>query len=125
MIITIKFLTHHYYIAFSFKSINKRDKEFERNFISLACTHRIPQNIYHSATPDFFNFAGRKISSPSYNCRWFGVNNVQCPQGGQMNWSIHKDYDDAFATVNYQFVSVSSRDGMKIISDSIVNVIFE
>jgi len=114
-----------YIIAFTFKSINKRDKEFERNFISLACNHRIPQNIYHSTVPDNFNFAGRIISSPSHNCKWLGVNNIQCPQCGQMNWSIHKDFDDALATVNNQFVSVSSRERMKIISDTIVNVIFE
>ena len=54
-----------------------------------------------------------------------GINNVQCPYYGQMNWSVHKDLEDASTTVNNQFVAVTSRGGGRIVSDTIVDVIFE
>jgi hypothetical protein len=111
-------------IAFTFASINKNDKEFERNFIKLVCSNSIPKSIYNSVEIDSINFAGRKIPL-GRSCRWMGINNVQCPYYGQMNWSVHKDLDDASATVNNQFVSVFSRKGGKIVSDTVVDVIFE
>jgi len=111
-------------IAFTFASINKNDKEFERNFIKLVCNNSIPDSVYNSVEIDSINFAGRKIQLGK-NCRWMGINNVQCPYNGQMNWSVHKNLEDAAATVNNQFVSVISRKGGKIVSDTTVNVIFE
>jgi hypothetical protein len=111
-------------IAFTFVSINKNNKEFERNFIKLVCNNSIPENIYHSVEIDSINFAGRKIPLGK-SCRWMGINNVQCPHYGQMNWSVHKDLEDASETVNNQFVSVISRKEGKIVSDTVVNVIFE
>jgi len=111
-------------VAFTFASINKNDKEFERNFIKLVCNNSIPDSIFNSTEIDSINFVGRKIPLGS-SCRWMGVNNVQCPYYGQMNWSVHKSLEDAAATVNNQFVSVTSRKGGKVISDTIVNVIFE
>jgi len=111
-------------IAFTFAFINKNDKEFERSFIKLVCNNSIPENIYNSVEIDSINFAGRKIPL-GRSCRWMGINNVQCPSYGQMNWSVHKDLEDASATVNNQFVSVFSRKGGKIVSDTIVDIIFE
>jgi len=111
-------------IAFTFASINKSNKEFERNFINLVCNNEIPKSIYNSTEIDSINFAGRKIPLGN-SCRWMGVNNVQCPYYGQMNWSVHKDLEDASLTVNNQFVSISSRKGGKIVSDTTVDVIFE
>ncbi len=111
-------------IALTFTSINKTDKEFERNFIKLVRDNGIPQSIYNSTEIDSINFAGRKIQLGSA-CRWMGINNVQCPHYGQMNWSVHKNLEDASATVNNQFLSVTSRKGGKVVSDTTVNVIFE
>ena len=54
-----------------------------------------------------------------------GVNNVQCRYYGQMNWSVHKDLDDATKTVNNQFESIKARKNGKIVADTTVNVIFE
>ena len=111
-------------IAFTFASINKNDKEFERNFIKLVCNNSIPKSVYNSVEIDSIDFAGRKIPL-GRSCRWMGVNNVQCPSYGQMNWSVHKDLEDASETINNQFVSVFSRKGGKVVSDTIVDVIFE
>ena len=112
-------------IAITFASINKNgDKVFERNFIGLVCTNSIPESIYHSHEIDSINFAGRKIPLGS-SCRWMNVNNVQCPYYGQMNWSVHKNMEDALFTVENQYLVTKSKKGVKVISENLVNVIFE
>jgi hypothetical protein len=111
-------------IAFTFASINKNNKDFERNFIKLVCENKIPKNIYHSIEIDSIDFAGREIPLGN-SCRWMGVNNVQCPYYGQMNWSIHKDLEDAILTINNQYTATKSKKGTTVISDTIVDVIFE
>ena len=112
-------------IAITFASINKNsDKEFERNFIEIVCNNRIPESIFHSVEIDSINFAGRKIPLGS-SCRWMGINNVQCPYYGQMNWSVHKSMEDALFTVENQYFVTKSKKGGKVISDTYVDVIFE
>lgn len=111
-------------IGFTFTSVNKTDKEFERNFINLVKDDLIPKSIYNNLVIDSIDFAGRKISLDSV-CHWRGVNNVQCPYYGQMNWSVHKEIDDAIATVNNQFASIKARENGKIIANTTVDVIFE
>jgi len=112
-------------IAFTFTYMNKKsDREFERNFVELVCTNSIPDSIYNSPEIDSINFVGRKIPLGN-SCQWMGINNVQCPHYGQMNWSVHKNLEDASATVNNQFVWIVSKRGGKVISDTTVNVIFE
>ena len=111
-------------IAFTFASINKNNKEFERNFIKLVCNNSIPDSIFNSPEIANVNFAGRKIPLGN-SCRWMGVNNVQCPHYGQINWSIHKSLEDAAATVENQYTRIISEKKGKIESDTIVNVIFE
>jgi hypothetical protein len=111
-------------IAFTFASINKNDKEFERNFINLVYNNSIPKSVYNSLEIDSINFAGRKIPLGN-SCRWMGINNVQCPYYGQMNWSVHKSLEDASTTVDNQFTAVTSKKGGKIVSDTIVDVTFE
>lgn len=111
-------------IAFTFASINKADKEFERNFVRLVKDNLIPMSVYNNLQLDSINFAGRKISLGG-SCHWMNVNNVQCPYYGQMNWSVHKDLDDATNTVNNQYESIKARRNGKIVADTIVNVTFE
>jgi len=111
-------------IAFTFASINKNDKEFERNFIKLVCNNTIPDSIYNSPEIANINFAGRKIPLGN-NCRWMGVNNVQCPYYGQMNWSVHKDLEDASTTIENHYAVLKSKKGVKVVSEEIVDVIFE
>lgn len=111
-------------LGFTFTSINKTDKDLERNFIRLVKDNLIPESVYNNLQIDNIDFAGRKIPLGG-NCHWMGVNNVQCRYYGQMNWSVHKDFDDAIKTVNNQFESIKSRNNGKIISDTLVNVIFE
>ena len=111
-------------IAFTFEYLNKRDKEFERNFITLACNNRIPQSIYHSNVPEVINFAGREVRLDK-DCRWLGVNKLESTNGGQISWSLHKDMEDANEFINNQFIWASSQKRVDIVSDEITNVIFE
>lgn len=111
-------------IIFTFTSINKTDKEFERNFVRLVKDNLVPRSVYNNLQLDSIDFAGRKISLGE-SCYWMNVNNVQCPYYGQMNWSVHKDLDDATKTVNNQYESIKARSNGKIVADTIVNVTFE
>jgi hypothetical protein len=111
-------------ISFVFTSINKNDREFQRNFIELVCNDLIPENIYHSSTTDSVNFAGRKIQF-SKNSRWMDINNIQDPGNGQINWSVHKDLDDALSTTEIYYVTTKLKEEVELVSDDFVNVIFE
>lgn len=115
-------------IIITFASINKRDSEFERNFINLLYNNRIPESVYSykSSIVDSINFAGRAIPLPlKYMCKWKGVNNLQSYRDGQMNWSIHKNLEDASATTNNQFLITSRNEECEMLSDTTVHVTFE
>jgi hypothetical protein len=112
------------FTAITFVSFNKKDRNFERNFVKLLYTDSIPKTIYEPLQIDSINFAGRKIALGS-SCKWMGINNVQCPSYGQMNWSVHKTLEDAISTVENQFNVINAKKGGKIVSVDTVNVIFE
>lgn len=107
-----------------FSSINKRNKEFERTIVKTIVEKKIPKENFTSTKIDSINFAGRKIKLGN-SCNWMGVNNVQCPYYGQMNWSVHKDLQDAKNTVEQQFQITKSKKGGKVISEKTVDIEFE
>ena len=107
-----------------FSSINKRDKDFERKLTSIILDNKIPKDNFTSMVIDSINFAGRKIKLGS-GCNWMDINNVQCPYYGQMNWSVHKDLEDAKTTLEQQFEITKSQKGGKVISEEIVDIEFE
>ena len=107
-----------------FNSINKRNKGFERTIVKLIIEKKIPKENFTSMRIDSINFADRKIKLGN-SCNWMGVNNVQCPYYGQMNWSVHKDLQDAKNTVEQQFQITKSQKGGKVISEKIVDIEFE
>lgn len=107
-----------------FSSVNKRDKDFERTIVKLIIENTIPKENYASMTIDSINFAGRKIKLGT-SCNWTNVNTVQCPYYGEMNWSVHKDLEDAKTTVEQQFEITKSRKNGKVISEETVDIEFE
>jgi hypothetical protein len=107
-----------------FTAINKRDQEFERTILNLIVENKIPKENYNSIAIDSINFAGRKIQLGAA-CQWMDVNNVQCPYYGQMNWSVHKDFEDAKNTTNHQFAITKSKKNGKVISEEAVEIEFE
>lgn len=110
--------------AITFGSINKTDKALERELVHLITIRGIPQSLYEFLYIDSINFAGRKLGL-GRSCRWMGINNVQCPYNGQMNWSIHKTLEDATATAENQYKVIQAKKQGKIISEEEVNVVFE
>lgn len=111
-------------IAISFTAINKRDRDLERQFVKLLLTNSIPKSVYESLQIDSVNFSGRNISLGG-SCRWMGINNVQCPYYGQMNWSVHKTLEDASVSADNQYNVIKAKRQGKIISEETVDVIFE
>jgi hypothetical protein len=110
--------------AITFGSLNKTDKELEREIVHLITTNSIPQTVYEPMYIDSINFAGRIIHL-GRSCRWMGINNVQCPYYGQMNWSVHKTLQDASASAENQKKVIQAKKQGKIISEDEVTVIFE
>jgi hypothetical protein len=111
-------------IAITFADINKTDKVFEREFVSLILNDNIPKSVYTPLVIDSINFAGRKIALGK-GCNWMGINNVQCPYYGQMNWSVHKTLENASQSVTNQYSIIKAKKGGKIISEEFADVIFE
>lgn len=110
--------------AITFAYINKTDTAFEHHFISLLLNNQIPYSLFVSTTPDSINFAGRMISLGG-SCHWMGINNLQCPFYGQMNWSVHHTLADAAQSVNNQYNVIKVKRGGKIIAEDSVDIIFE
>ena len=128
----IKQMTTYYFIenvekkltAITFTSMSKIDKNLEKEMVSAILNKTIPQSVYNPLQIDSINFAGRKIPLKN-SCRWTGVNNVQCPYYGQMNWSVHKSIDDAVLSRDNQFNVIKARKGGKVVSDETIDIIFE
>ena len=107
-----------------FSSINKRDKEFEHIIVKPIIENTIPKENYASITIDSINFAGRKIKLGT-SCSWTNINTVQCPYFGEMNWSVHKNLEDAKNTVKQQFAITKAKKSGKVISEEMVDIEFE
>lgn len=110
--------------AISFSAINKTDRELEKEMVFLLLNDEIPASVFSSLATDSINFAGRMISLGG-NCRWMGVNNLQCPYFGQLNWSLHRSLEDARQTIENHYLRIHRQPGGKIISEEQVSVRFE
>lgn len=111
-------------MAITFGAINKTDKELERQIVHLLTSNGIPQSVYEPMNIDSINFAGRKLPL-GRSCRWMGINNVQCPYYGQMNWSVHKTLEDASSSADNQYKVIQAKKQGKVVSEEEVNVVFE
>ncbi len=110
--------------AVTFASFDAASKNFERNFLKLIMNKQIPDSIYNPLKIDSINFSGRKIALGG-SCNWMGVNNVQCPSYGQMNWSVHTTLSAAAHATDNQFQVIKAKKGGKILSEDSVAVVFE
>ncbi len=110
--------------AITFATVNKINRDFEREFITLVTNNRIPKSVYTPLAIDSINFAGRKIALGK-SCNWMGVNNVQCPYYGQINWSVHKTLGDASQSMTNQYNIIKVKKGGKIVSEDFIDVFFE
>ncbi len=110
--------------AITFASYNKEDIKFQKKFVQLVLNHKIPDSTYSPITTDSVNFCGRQLYLGG-NCRWMNINNIQCSGYGQMNWSVCKDKETSERLLdNQRKINLANSHG-KVISDEIVDVIFE
>lgn len=107
-----------------FGSVGKHDAAFEKHFIKLIVNNKIPKSCYASPDANIINFGGREILLED-SCYWTNINTVQCPYMGEMNWSVHKDAEDAKKSVENQLAMTKSKKEGKIISEETVDILFE
>lgn len=98
--------------------------DFEVYFIDKLIKDQIPDSIYHTFKMDSIRFVNRYLKLPD-QCRWMGVNNIQFPHNGQMNWSLHHSLESAQNSTVGQFLYSSSLNGIKVHSDEYIPVVFE
>lgn len=108
----------------SFSSIKDLQSNFHRTFIKRFLENKIPKEIYVSRKIDSIQFAQRCIKlGPA--CRWMGVRNVQCPYNGQMDWTLHKTFEDAQEFNKLREGVSTYKRKMKLVSRDIIDVVFE
>lgn len=107
-----------------FAKTGEIDRETERKLTNLIIENKIPKENFATMQTQEINFGGRKVELGN-NCYWTFLNNVQCPYFGQMNWSVHRDLQDAKSSVENQLTLTKSRKGGKVISEEIIDVEFE
>lgn len=83
----------------------------------------IPQRNYADPYTATINFAGREFYPLS--CYWMALNNLQCSIGGEMNWSIYQNLEDAQRAIADQEDNTLARELMKLVSQEKVEVVFE
>jgi len=85
----------------------------------------IPKNIY--TTPivgDSFDFIGRKIKLGG-TCQWMSPHNIQCPNNGQMSWSLFNSEEAAMANRDLHVEIVKNKNLTSVLEDTWVPVTFE
>jgi hypothetical protein len=108
----------------TFAAINKTDQTIQREMVNLLVTNGIPFSKFQSYSTDSIDFAGRTLILGS-NCYWLGINNVQCPYRGQMNWSVYASLQDAAAGVEIQSAITRLKKIGKLVSEAEVDIVFE
>ena len=123
---TTQYITYYFtaQTAITVASFDKQGNDLARRFVQLLQNKSIPPHVYESLEIDSISFAGRKLHL-GRSCRWMGVNNVQCPYYGQMSWSVLKTQEDASQHLGSQYNIIKGRKGGKIVTEDMVNVIFE
>ena len=59
------------------------------------------------------------------DCYFTGINIVQCPYNGEMNWGVYRTLEDAQQAVADQFAANKQRKMLKPIEEEEVEVLFE
>lgn len=102
----------------------KTDKETEEKIVNLIIENKIPEENFVPMKITSINFAGRKIELGN-SCYWTFLNTVQCPYLGEMNWSVHRNLENAKEAIENQLNITKSKNGGKVTSEEIVDIEFE
>jgi len=71
-----------------------RDVNLERDFVRSCQSGKIPDFVITKAEIDSINFAGRTIQLGPL-CQWVAPHHIQCPDQGQISWSIFNNLKQA------------------------------
>src|SRR5690606_27630257 len=107
-----------------FAKTGEIDRETERELTNLIIENKIPKENFATMQIETINFGGKEIELGN-SCYWTFLNTVQCPYFGEMNWSVHKDLQDAKNSVENQLILTKSRKGGKVISEEFIDIEFE
>ena len=107
-----------------FSKLRDREVEVEESLVNLIVENKIPQELFAPTDARSIDFAGRKIPMLD-DCYFTGINIVQCPYNGEMNWGIYRTLEDAQQAVADQFAANKQRKMLKPIEEKEVEVLFE
>lgn len=110
--------------AIWFAKTGKTDKETEVLLTNMILENKIPKENFATMEIGTINFGGRKIDLGS-SCYWTFLNTVQCPYFGEMNWSVHRDLQDAKNAIENQLALTKSKKAGKVIAEELVDIEFE
>ena len=107
-----------------FSKLRDREVEVEESLVNLIVENKIPQELFAPTDARSIDFAGRKIPMLD-DCYFTGINIVQCPYNGEMNWGVYRTLEDAQQAVAEQFAVNKQRKMFKPIEEEEVEVLFE
>ena len=107
-----------------FSKLRDREVEVEEALVNLIVENKIPQELFAPTDARSIDFAGRKIPMLD-DCYFTGINIVQCPYNGEMNWGVYRTLEDAQQAVAEQFAVNKQRKMFKPIEEEEVEVLFE
>lgn len=107
-----------------FSKLRDREVEVEESLVNLIVENKIPQELFAPTDARSIDFAGRKIPMLD-DCYFTGINIVQCPYNGEMNWGVYRTLEDAQQAVADQFAANKQRKMLKPIEEEEVEVLFE
>lgn len=110
--------------AVRFSKVNDNDVAIQKEVTNLIVKNKIPRKNYANMKFGKINFGGREIDLGN-SCYWTSLNSVQCPYMGQMNYSVHKELQDAKNSVDNQLKITKSSSKGKVVLEEIVDVEFE
>lgn len=127
------FQTNHYYFVENtdqettviwFIKNGTTDRTMEEELVNLIIENKIPSENFVPMKMQSIDFAGRKIELGN-SCYWTFLNTVQCPYLGEMNWSVHQTLESAKEAIENQLNVTQARNGIKIVSEEMVDIEFE
>lgn len=112
------------YYLISMTAMAGKDSVLENNIAQSIFYDGIYDSLFIAPGKNIIDFAGRKIkiNTPFI---WRGVNNIHCPEMGQMNWSTHQTLYNAYRIRDIQLIKNDTSKIIKVIKKDIINILFE
>jgi hypothetical protein len=107
-----------------FVKMKKRDITLERDFVKSHLSNQIPAFIFTDLSIDSIDFVGRTITLGPV-CRWMSPHNIQCPNYGQMNWTIFDNLKSAEDYRDAQFEMAKAKNLMDVKEEKWIMLKFE